>query len=182
MPTKTFARETYLGKVSQVGAPNGHQGLFHKNYDKHTSKRAKKMNINDTYTFKAKPQPFKKREQVFNPADVELNEFDARNPDRRGYKQGKENLGSKPLKWSPSAKFNPDMVGASAAIRSGYFQGGISDFGKTEKKYYMHESGAWMGDQNRAVDKKDMAAFKKKSVNAFAPKIKNTLHIKYNKR
>ena len=48
MPTKTFARETYLGKVSQVGAPNGHQGLFFKNYDKHTSKRAKLMDINDT--------------------------------------------------------------------------------------------------------------------------------------
>ena len=35
MPTKTFARETYLGKVSQVGAPNGNNGLFFKNYNKH---------------------------------------------------------------------------------------------------------------------------------------------------
>ena len=182
MPTKTFARETYLGKVSQVGAPNGHQGLFHKNYNKHTSKRAKMMDINDTYKFKAKPQPFQKREQVFAPADVELNDFDARNPDRRGFKKGKEDQGDKPLKWSPSAKFDPAIVGASAAIRSGYFQGGIRDFGKTEKKYHMHESGAWMGDQNRAVDKKDMVAFKKKSISAFAPKIKNTLHIKYSMR
>ena len=119
---------------------------------------------------------------MFAPADVELNDFDARNPDRRGYKQGKMDQGDKPLKWSPSAKFDPAIVGASAAIRSGYFQGGISDFGKTEKKYHMHESGAWMGDQNRAVDKKDMVAFKKKSISAFAPKIKNTLHIKYSMR
>jgi hypothetical protein len=46
----------------------------------------------------------------------------------------------------------------------------------------MHESGVWMGDQNRAVDKKDMVAFKKKSISAFAPKIKNTLHVKYSMR
>ena len=103
---------------------------------------------------------------------MELNDFDARNPDRRGFKKGKENLGDKPLKWSPSAKFDPAIVGASAAIRSGYFQGGISDFGKTEKKYHMHESGAWLGDQNRAVAKKDLS-LKKKSISAFAPKIRS---------
>jgi hypothetical protein len=45
----------------------------------------------------------------------------------------------------------------------------------------MHESGAWLGDQNRAVAKKDLS-LKKKSISAFAPKIKNTLHIKYSMR
>ena len=46
----------------------------------------------------------------------------------------------------------------------------------------MHESGVWMGDQNRAVAKKDMVAFKKKSISAFAPKVKSTLNIKYSMR
>jgi hypothetical protein len=32
------------------------------------------------------------------------------------------------------------------------------------------------------VDKKDMVAFKKKSISSFAPKIKNTLQIKYSMR
>jgi hypothetical protein len=180
--TKTFPRETHLGKVSQLGAPMGNDGLFFKNYNKHTSKRARIMDINDTYKWKAKPQPFQKRAHVFAPANVEMNEFDARNPDRRGYKRGKENLGDKPLKWSPSDKFNPAIVGAAAAIRSGYFQGGINDFTKKEKQYHNKESGVWMGDQNKKVDRKDAVAFKKKSINAFAPKVKSTLHIKYSMR
>jgi hypothetical protein len=185
-PTTTFKRETYLAKTSQVGAPNGNQGLFFKKYNNHSKVRAKLMDISDNPDKKLKkPKPFRNlTKQAFKSDDVELNEFDAKNPDRRGFKTGKEFRGDRPLKFKPSVRFNPDIAGGSAAKRSGWFQGGfsqelVSESAHNEKQYHMHESGAWLGDQNRNPSKKDAISKGKKSINPFPIKIKPTLKIKY---
>ena len=186
MPETTFKRETYLGKVSQVGAPMGKDGLFYKNYNKHTSKRARIMNIKDIPDSRlAKPKPFRNLTgQAFTDADVEINVWDAHNPDRRGMKAGKEFRGERPLRWKPSVRFNPEIAGGSASQRSGWFQGGTSQDtvgpkAHIEKSYHMQESGAWLGDQNRNPAKKDAISHNKKSINPFPIKIKPTLKIKY---
>lgn len=178
----TFKRETYLGKVSQYGSPMGFNGLMY-NYDKHTSKRAPKMNIEDHVRKMPKPKPFEElTKHKFTPDQVEVNKWDAMNPDRRGFKSAKEFRGDRPLKFKPSLLFNPDIKGSAATIRSGYHQGGNTQHSTSAtahiaKRYAQNELGVHMGDQNQRVDRRDLA-ISKKPVDPFAPKIKATLKVK----
>ncbi len=186
MPETTFKRETYLAKTSQVGAPMGNDGLFYRKYDQHSKKRARMMNTKDVPDSRlAKPKPFRAlTKQAFSDADVEINVWDAQNPDRRGFKQGREYRGERPLKWQPSIRFNPAVVGGAASKRSGWFQGGTSQeftgpHAHIERRYNNHESGAWMGDQNTDPSLKDAVAKGKKSINPFTIKIPNKLSIRH---
>lgn len=181
----TFPRETYLAKVSQVGAPMGRNGLFYKKYDAHSRKRATKMDVNDNPDKAlAKPKPFSQFRQPFSKDEVEENIWDAHNPDRRGFKQGREFRGDRPLRWNPSEQFNPAIVGGSAASRQGWFQGGTSQKftgpkSHIEKHYHNRESAVWMGDQNTDPSKKDAISHNKKSIDPFAIKIPAKLSIRH---
>lgn len=182
----TFKRETYLGKVSQHGSPMGHNGLF-RLYNKHTSKRAPKMDIEEHVRKMPKPKPFEElTKKKFTPDQVEHNIWDASAPDRRGKKSSKEFRGERPLKFHnrKSTLFNPEVRGNAPTLRSGYHQGGeaqhsVSSRAHIAKRYAQHELGVHMGDQNQRVDRRDLA-ISKKPVNPFAPKIKSTLKVKIN--
>lgn len=179
----TFSRETYLAKVSQVGAPMGKQGLFFRRYNNHNKKRANKMGINDNPDSSlARPKPFSNHRRI-TADEVEENVWDAQNPDRRGFKQGKEFRGERPLRFHPSQQFNPAIVGGAASKRSGWFQGGTSQKftgpqAHIEDMYHNHESGAWMGNQNKDPSLKD-TALHKKTIDPFGIKIPASLSLKH---